>query len=97
MRGGLGRPSPNALDLVGIGIDSEDFRAATHQIVGVPAIPTSRVEDRHRWCDATSEQLVEEVDIDAAELSVQFLGTARGIRRNQTLERPGYRRRLDDQ
>jgi hypothetical protein len=63
----FGRTLAQGRDGAGIGIDAEDF-AMTKQPNQVAALAAARFEDAHTGCNASPEDLIEEVNVDRAEL-----------------------------
>ena len=49
-------------------VDPDDRRSRSSEVVTVPSRPTSRIEDPHVRVDPAPQELVEEVDVDRAEL-----------------------------
>jgi len=69
--------SANTSNLAGVGIDPEHFRPALDQILGIAACPTPRVQDSHLGGDPSSDNLVEDVNIDSTEESQQVVTPTR--------------------
>jgi hypothetical protein len=63
----FGRELPQGRDGARIGIDAENF-AVTKQPDQVAALSTSRIEDAHAGRNASAKDLIEEVNVDRAEL-----------------------------
>ena len=62
-------------DLPSIGIHPENVGSAPHQVLGVATPATSCIQQPHPRCDSPSQKLVEDVDVDLAKLSEQFVTT----------------------
>ena len=65
----------DSTDLVRVHVDAEDLCSAAHQVMGVAASTASRIQHPHLRPDPSAEQLVEEVDIDIAEVSDELIAT----------------------
>ena len=59
-------------DRLGIRIDAEDLVSGPEQIDQVPARPASGVEHPHARDQSFSEELIEQVDVDPAELILKI-------------------------
>ena len=59
------------LDGVGVVVDGEDLVAFAEEIDEVAAGAAAGVEDSHAGDDVAAEELVEEVDVDGAELLLE--------------------------
>jgi hypothetical protein len=62
------RESAGLLDRRGVLIDGEDLVSLAQKIDEVAAGAGACVEDTHAGCDVAAEELIEEVDVDGAEL-----------------------------
>jgi hypothetical protein len=65
------RETAHAPDGVWIGIHAEDFVPFPQEVKQIASFPAAGVQDAHAWRDTAAEKLVEEIDIDTAELFPQ--------------------------
>jgi len=70
--------APNRRNGAGIGIDGKDLVCGVHKIDEVSAAAAAGVEDSHAGLNAAAKELIEEVDVDVAEL---FLETSHAMNR----------------
>ena len=70
----------------GIGVDAEDLEAVPEEVDEVAAAAAAGVEDAHARRDASAEQLIEDVDVDLAELGlkIRHVASARSATVNPT-------------
>ena len=55
----------------GIGVEGEDFGVFAEQVDEVAPVATAGVEDAHAGGDVAAQDLVEDVDVDVAELVLE--------------------------
>ena len=60
------------VESVWIGIGGKDFKAVPEQVYEIAAGTAPGIEDTHPGGDAPAEELIEQVDVDVAELSLQI-------------------------
>ncbi len=63
-----GRELTNALHRAGVGVDAEDVVTGAHEVYEIPAIAAAGVEDPRARTNSAAQDLVEQVNIDVAEL-----------------------------
>lgn len=63
--------SAGLLDRGGVLIDGEDLVSLAQKIDEVAAGAAACVEDSHAGCDVFAEELIEDVDVDGAELRLK--------------------------
>ncbi len=56
------------LDRHGIGVDRDDVVAGTEQVDQIPAAAAAGIEDAHPRRNAAAKYLIEEIDVDTAEV-----------------------------
>jgi hypothetical protein len=59
------------LDRCGVLVDGEDLVSLAQKIDEVAAGATACIEDAHAGCDVFTEELIEDVDVDGAELLLE--------------------------
>jgi hypothetical protein len=70
------RELAHVLNSLGVRVDCKHFATFTEQVNEVPAISATGVEHTHASIDISAEDLIEDVNIDLAEL---FLNIQRGV------------------
>ena len=55
-----------------IGVDAGDVVAVPEEVDEIAAAAAARVDDAHAGCDPSTKELIEEIDIDLAELGHQI-------------------------
>jgi hypothetical protein len=70
-RGKLGGQRPYVGDGLGARVDSVDLGSFAEKMDEVSAVAAAGVEDAHAGCDVAAQDLVEDVDVDLAELLLQ--------------------------
>ena len=52
-------------------VESKDFKALTEKIDEITAVPAAGVEDAHAMNDVFAKKLIEDIDVNLAELLLQ--------------------------
>src|SRR5205085_8260765 len=69
----VSRELPHSGDGLRVLVDAPHVEARVHEKDEIPPIPAARIENLHPFGDSTAEQLIEQVNVDVAELLAQAL------------------------
>jgi hypothetical protein len=71
VRGQPGAEPPHGVDGRRVSVATENLVAGAQRVHQIPALAAAGVEQPHAWADAAAQELIEEIDVDLAELVVK--------------------------
>ena len=72
-------------DRDGVGIHRPDVEPAPEEVREIPSTAATGIDQARPPIESAAQKLVEQIDIDPAELRFQFVGHARDIRRHSRI------------